>query len=210
MAKTPVIALDVDGVLLDYLGGFLPWLKDLGYLVECSPEEVPAPDLSDVIGTTNDEIIKLITNFSTTESFSNLRPYPGAIETLSALKRDYSGIRIVAITSAGSSEQTARLRRKNLASFPLDDVTVLPLRSSKASHLSALPSPTLYIDDLPKHVMEANDCGHYGVLFRRSYNLDCDYHSAVSDWNEANALIRNFIANVSIQPSSERVLAEPR
>lgn len=188
----PVLALDVDGVLLDYIGGFLPWCESRG--VRIATREVRDWNMTDVMPDIDDDARwELVKGFSVSPELGDLQPYPGAVEAVAALRRDLPGLRVVSITSAGDTEFTARMRRKSLEVFGLDEITVLPLGASKRDHLVKLPTPSVFVDDLHKHVGVAEDCGHSGILFRRSYNVDDAHPRVISDWEEGVAMMRELL-----------------
>jgi Predicted sugar phosphatases of the HAD superfamily len=192
---TPILALDVDGVVLDYLGGFVPWLESRGYTPTRRPHEVDAWDLSQLVGCSREEMAGLIREFAVTESFGSLSPIPGVVEAIASLRSDFQGLRIVCITSAGSSPITANLRRANLERLGLavDDVVVLPLQASKRLCLEALPPGSVFVDDLLDHVIEAELVGLSAILFRQPYNA-MDSHRLVADgWTETASLIRGLL-----------------
>jgi len=189
-----VIGFDVDGVILNYFEGLMIWAEGLGHRIGCSPEEVDTytmaaafPDLSE------DEIIDLFKRFNTVPDFGRLRPYAGALETISALLGDYPELELVAITSAGRSEETIRYRLENLASIPFSEVHVIQIGESKRSHLERLPRGSLYIDDLEHHALAGDEAGLTSVLYRQPYNRDIPHPRAVEGWEELGLLIREHL-----------------
>lgn len=192
----PVLALDVDGVLLDYLGGFVPWLKEQGHHVTKEAHEVDDWDLSNILPHCDvKQTVELIGQFSMSEQFGRLTPLPGAQSAVAQLRKEFPDLSIVAITSAGTSQETERLRRANLAlhSFELDEVTVLPLGGDKRTNLAALPKHSVFVDDLMKNIHVAESVGMPSILYRQPYNAQDDHHLTAFDWSEAIHLVRGLL-----------------
>jgi len=180
------LGLDVDGVLLDYISGFFSYLPSVGIYPACKPDEVDNFDFRCAFpGKERPEIKKLITDFSVTEGFGRLPAYNGAVEAVNRIKSHFGDqLRIIAITSAGTSDETLRLRKQNLELFPFDEVNVLPLAGDKTEQLAKLGAYSLFVDDLLSNVNAAQSVGVRGVLFRQLYNA-MDYHDlAIDSWNE--------------------------
>lgn len=193
-----VLGLDADGVLLNYLAGLFGYARSTGHYVACEPHEVTDwscrnafPDLDDA------GIHALIEEFSVTEGFASIPPIEGAVEAIHSIKKHLPEVSIVAITSAGSSQATIDMRRRNLEIFPFDDVHVLPLGASKEEHLSRLPKGSVFVDDLHKHVLTAESVGLQGVLFRQSYNAMYDHRHVIDGWSEGRDLVVGLLSSVN-------------
>ena len=193
----PVIGLDVDGVILDYVAGFMEFAASKGVRLGCKPEEVDTwtmvrafPDLD------GDAIWAMIEEFSEHEGFGRLVPYEGALETIAQLIKEFPDHPLVAITSAGHSELTKTLRAASLKDIPFSAIHVLPLGESKEIHLAKLPAGSLYVDDLMKNVIVAEKVGLTGVLVRRAYNATDTHVRVANDWVDIAEHIRQILAPV--------------
>jgi Predicted phosphatase/phosphohexomutase len=189
-----VIGFDIDGVILNYFEGLMMWAEKQGERIGCRPEEVTTyamheafPDLAEW------EVRDLITIFSTKPDFGKLKPYPGAMETISGLLEDFPELELVAITSAGKSPKTRELRLQNLEGIPFSEVHVIPLGASKKTYFEILPPGSLFIEDLAHHAATADEVGLTSVLFRQPYNLQDEHPRAVTGWDELNILIREHL-----------------
>jgi len=194
--ELPVLALDVDGVLLDYLGGFVPWLKEQGHHVTKEAHEVDDWDLSNILPhCDDDQTVELIGRFSESDHFGHLSALPGAREAVALLRTEFPDLRMVAITSAGHSPVTLRNRCDNLTrrGFALDDVTVLPLGGDKREHLSRLPKGSVFVDDLFKNVSVAESVGMPSILYRQPYNAKDTHHLLAHNWVETLNLVRGLL-----------------
>jgi FMN phosphatase YigB (HAD superfamily) len=190
-----VIGLDCDGVIFDYVTCFMEWAERQGIRLGCRPEEMDSWDMGCAFPDLDDAAIwKLIQDFSVHEDFGALRAFDGAFETISALVAEFPDSKLVAITSAGTSEETKNLRVANLAGLPFHEVNVLPLGASKSSYLSQLPPGSVYVDDLHKHVLAAESVGVTGILYRQRYNLADEHPRVAWNWAEAGNHIREVLS----------------
>ncbi|WP_315922139.1 hypothetical protein [Mesorhizobium sp. SP-1A] len=192
------LGLDVDGVLLDYVTGFFSYLPSIGVIPACKPHEVDNFDFKCAFpNLERPDIKKLITDFSVTEGFGRLPAYPGAVEAVNRIKTHFGdSLRIVAITSAGTSEETLRLRKQNLELFPFDEVNVLPLAGDKTEQLAKLGPNSVFVDDLLSNVRAAQNVGVRGVLYRQLYNAMDHHDLTMEGWDDEgfdtvfNALVK--------------------
>lgn len=192
--SSPTIILDVDGVLLDYLGGFVPWTVSRGYTPTKRVHEIDDWEIDSWLpGIPHEEARRLIGEFATTEEFGRLPMIPGALEAISNLREAFPHVRIGALTAAGHDPRTAQLRRANLEKFQLDFLTVLPIGASKKDHLIDIGANGVFIDDLMHHIRTAEEVGLATILFRRSYNAHETHHRIANDWSEAAAMIERIL-----------------
>jgi hypothetical protein len=194
MSGRTVVGFDVDGVILNYFEGLMKWAGGQGVRLGCEPHEVDTyamhrafPDLAEW------EVMDLVTIFNTQPDFGRLQAYPGALETISALVRDFPDIELVAITSAGKSDTTRELRLQNLVGIPFSEVHVIPIGASKKTYFEMLPEGSLFIEDLAHHAATADGAGLVSVLYRQPYNLDDEHPRAVTGWEELDTLIRRHL-----------------
>lgn len=189
-----VLGLDCDGVVLDYLPALMDFARFRGHHVACEPHEVDSYDMSRAFpGMSAEELFKLIGEFSVHDSFADISEFAGFTTAISKIRNEFPSIRLIAITSAGTEERTAELRRRNLAAYDFEEVHVLPLGASKKEHLRELPAGSIFVDDLKKHVNAAEEVGHTGVLVRQPYNTDDDHHHVFADWNEGYDIVSGLI-----------------
>lgn len=195
MTNRIVLGLDADGVLLNYLEGFIRFCRLSGYVVHCEAHEVSDWSMKTAFGhDKSDEWVReRIEEFSTSIEFSKIPFLPGAVDAIHHLKSLRDDVDVVIVTSAGTSAETANLRRINLEAFPVDDIHVLPLGANKTEHLSKFPSGSLFVDDLYKHVQAAESVGVKGVLFRQPYNVADNHDPVIKCWNEGIAAISGLL-----------------
>lgn len=189
-----VLGLDADGVLLSYLHGLFGFVRSKGHVVACEPHEVDDWSCARAFpNKTAAEIGEYIEEFSVQPSFAHIPAIEGAVDAIHGIKQDLPDVKVVAITSAGTSPLTIAMRRTNLQIFPFDDIHVLPLGASKEAHLSQLPYGSVFVDDLYKHVMSAERVGLKGVLFRQTYNAMNDHHNVIENWASGRYVITRLL-----------------
>lgn len=198
-----VLGLDCDGVVLNYGPALLEFGRLKGLRIGCEWHEVDMyhmsmafPDLS------KDDIMALIEEFALDDAFGRISLMPGFAEALQALRDEFPGLKVVAVTSAGKDERTIQLRKDNLAPLAFNEVHVLPLSASKKDHLSMLPAGSVFVDDLKKHVDAAEEVGLQGVLVRQPYNSSDDHTHVMHDWMEGCAIISRLLRQASAQAAA--------
>lgn len=197
-----VLGLDCDGVVLNYGPALLEFGRRKGLRIGCEWHEVDMyhmqmafPDLS------KDDIMALIEEFALDDAFGEISLMAGFREALDALREEFPGLKIVAVTSAGRDERTIELRRSNLAPLGFNEVHVLPLSASKKEHLARLPAGSVFVDDLKKHVDAAEEVGLQGVLVRQPYNSEDTHVHVMHDWMEGCRIIAGLLRAGSGRPA---------
>jgi hypothetical protein len=199
------LALDVDDVLLDFFGGFLPYMTSRGHRVGCAPHEVMDFDMADALpDLAYDDRMSAIGDYNHSDHFASMPPSAGAVEVMASLRLIYPHLRIVAITACGDSAITRSKRVENLnRHFVIDDLVTLPLGASKVQEFRKLPPGTIYVDDMIKHVKAADDCGMSPILFRRGHNSTQGYSRVADDWWH----LRDLAAGLLGRPAPHRIRA---
>lgn len=189
-----VVGLDVDGVILDYVSAIMKFAAKNDVRIGCTVPEMNSwsmqcafPDL------TSDEIWGIIEEFNSSPDFGCIEPIEGAIETIDAIHKEFPGVSLVAVTSAGESDVTRQLRIQNLKDIPFDEINVIPLGVSKYDHLIKLPRGSAFVDDLMKNIRTSEDAQLTGVLFRQPYNEEDDHDRVAHKWEDVHNHLREII-----------------
>ena len=189
-----VVGLDVDGVILDYVSAIMNFAKKNEVRIGCTVPEMNSwsmqcafPDLN------SDEIWGLIEDFNSSPDFGCIEPIEGAIKTIDAIHKEFPGVSLVAVTSAGESDVTRQLRIQNLKDIPFDEINVIPLGVSKYDHLIKLPRGSAFVDDLMKNIRTSEDAQLTGVLFRQPYNVEDDHDRVAHKWEDVHNHLREII-----------------
>jgi len=166
----PTLALDVDGVLLDWSAGFDAWLRTVGVEPAFPLVDTRHFDFRDVLGhLPYEDRLALIRRFNTDEAMGALPLIPGALEAIQRL-RDH-GLRLVAVTAPGDDPATIRLRQAQLERFALDDIEILALNANKVEALLRHGARAL-VDDSPKKIAEAEAALGTAFAYTWPYNID--------------------------------------
>lgn len=191
-----VLGLDIDGVVLDYGPSLLEYGASKGLEIGCEWHEVDMYNMAKAFpGLDKEGIMSLITEFSEHDAFSQIQEMDGFSAALSKIREAHPELRLIAITSAGVTDRTIELRRKNLEAYGFDEIHVLPLQASKEAHLANLPSGSIFVDDLKRHVDSATKAGLTGILVRQPYNADDDHDFVMVDWKGGAELISSILAS---------------
>jgi hypothetical protein len=187
----PAILLDADLVLLNYvaqltrfmaerhgLASAVPWEAECFYDMPTMYQRLPRP-----IRTYFEEMAH------DPDYYASIPFMDGAIEGVQRLRRSFPDVPVICITSGGDSVPTRAMRLENLAPLCLDAVVTLPLYSAKAAAFSTYRSGCWVVDDLPAHVLSAEEVGHHGVLFSHAYNRTAQGLRRASTWQELAAII---------------------
>ncbi len=146
------LAIDIEGVLLDWSVGFDAWLRDNRVFSSFPLVGVRHFNFCGFLGhLPHEDRLALIRRFNTDEAMGALLIIAGAEETVRRLRAH--GLRLVAITAPGDDPITIRIRRAQLERFALDDVEILGLNANKTAALLC-HNAHAFVDDNPKKIAE--------------------------------------------------------
>lgn len=159
------VLLDVDGVLLDWIGGFREYLSLRGIV----PKGDHPTDYSmrSWLGLEAAQVHSLITSFNTSPYFERLQPCPGAVDAVSRFHD--LGLDITVISSCG--REMAGMRRRNLRNVFGGNMGVicLDLHESKLTTLAQFDR-AIWVEDHDNHAWAGAVHGHRSFCFRTPYN----------------------------------------
>ena len=167
--KKPIIALDADGVLLDYHVAYArAWQRAFGvHPEERDPQAYWAVDRWAV------ELLEgeRLTHFSACfdeQFWSSVPPMAGALDACFAL-RD-AGYTLVCVSALDARHADARSRNLREAGFPIQTVVATghasAHRSSKADAIAAL-QPVAFVDDYLPHLVGIDPAVHTALVTRQ-------------------------------------------
>ncbi|OYU45586.1 MAG: phosphate acetyltransferase [Burkholderiales bacterium PBB4] len=185
MQHSPIIALDGDGVLLDYnLAYASAWERAFGVVPrERDPKAYWAMDRWEVEALQGTRLERF--RGSLDESFwESIPAMPGALEACHALKA--AGYTLVCVTALADRFGEARLRNLQSLGFPIDRVittgNVGHGKSPKAQALEAL-KPVAFVDDFLPYLLGIEADMHLALILRDengSPNVGEDLHKVDS------------------------------
>lgn len=203
MASEKILAVDIDGVVLNHAAGIHAWAINKGIQVGCEPDACDCYTMSPMFpGRSYDEIMQLMVDFSQDDGFASMPIMSGFESALARLRDLHPEMKLIAITAPGNSERTKALRERNLRNLRFDEIHILDMHSSKRSHLNRLPKSAIFFDDLASHAITAEEVGLTSVLFRQPHNLRDDHTLVAQDWEVGFEIVRTKFAG-SPHPGAE-------
>jgi phosphoglycolate phosphatase-like HAD superfamily hydrolase len=170
MPNKKIIALDADGVLLDYnLAYASAWQRAFGYYPsEKNSDAYWAIDRWDVQRLEGPDLAKFKSCFDTL-FWSSLPAIPGALQACHALHS--AGFRLVCVTALSEKYGSARLDNLRLLGFPIEQVYTADVhhtdRSPKADILNTL-QPIAFVDDYLPFLVGIKPFTHCALIHRRA------------------------------------------
>lgn len=188
------IVFDVDGAILDWLGGFFWFLENKkGIKPGCRPEDVHDHDLAKVLPISSFEVVGLINDFNSSHYFAALDILKNSLYGMNKLRSELPDWHFAVVTAAGCSPKTVRYRAENIDNVfgdLLDEVFIMPLGETKLDLFRRFPpGRAIVIEDTPKYVGDAKNAGHFAIIVDAPYNRD-EYttlpriHDWKTDWRK--------------------------
>ena len=162
----PLLALDCDQVITDYVSGFTAFVIKHGYGLNLD-NDFSSYDISTYFnGLSRNKCRDLIVKYNDTES----PPVYGYLKNvIPALLQKYD---IVIVTSHGGGDYTRKQRLDMLLSLGFTDVFILGLGENKQGILEEL-KPDIFIDDNPEQLLAGINAGVEQVIaLEYPYNRD--------------------------------------
>ncbi len=181
----PVVLLDCDGVLADFVSATLDLVHTLGGRRHAS-DEVRTWEIFDSIGTP--ELRERVYDRMNREGFCRdvIRPYPGAVEAIADL-REHADVYVVTApfrTATWMSERLAWLGHH--FALPADHVVFTERKQ--------LVRGDVFVDDKPDHVRRwdagRRACTGRAFLWDQAYNREADL-PRLRSWAELRAAIED-------------------
>ncbi len=166
--RKPIIALDADGVLLDYnLAYPYAWERAFGvYPKEKDPNAYWALDRWDIEWLDGERLVQLQAAFDT-GFWENLPAMPGALEACHALHG--AGHTLVCVSALPNEFESARLSNLRKLGFPIERVIATgkgdEIRSPKADALHQL-KPVAFVDDFLPYMLGVHPDIHLALIQR--------------------------------------------
>lgn len=168
VAAKPIIALDADGVLLDYHAAYRrAWGHAFGALPELRDPEAYWPmDRWDVRRLEGNELVRFRTCFDH-DYWSSIPAVPGAVRACEDLCK--AGYELVCVSALESHFQAARLQNLRDCGFPIERViataNMATGRSPKAEALREL-RPVAFVDDFLPYLLGIPTDIHAALVLR--------------------------------------------
>lgn len=191
----PAIIFDVDGVLLDWFGSFKQWMRGQGIKID-DDAQVAWNMTETFVGLSESDIDAKVAEFNTSDHFGRLDHWPGALSAIMRLRTELPDFLFTALTGAGTSPKTTRLRALSIEEFPIDEMFIIPLGESKVPWLKRYDfKGSVFIEDNARHASDGVSYIQNVILLDRPYNrVDTKDVIRCYDWDEAVTVIKNLLA----------------
>lgn len=170
------IAIDLDDVILDFVGGIRRWIKT-EYDVEIPEESITdfnlRPFLDPIIGKNWWTALR-----ERDWLWPNFEAVPGAIGALERLRNEGHYLEIV--TSKPRWAEYATWKWLGKWRPPVQRVTIVGPKDKKADFSDA----DVLIDDKVQNVVEWEESGRPAILFTRTHNVKAEAAIRASGWRE--------------------------
>lgn len=167
-SRRPIIAVDGDGVTLDYHHGYrAAWHRAFGQLPAIrDPRAYWALDRYEVSHLSGDALDRFRRCFDE-DHWSTLPPLPGAVDACNALHD--AGFALICVTAIKAQFREARLRNLRACGFPIEQVVATPDTatgtSPKADALRDL-KPVAFVDDYLPYLQGIPGEVHAALIMR--------------------------------------------
>lgn len=182
-----ILATDVDSVLVSYMCGLIPFMKEKGMDTSHMHKYKGSsyyPSLTELFNTDEETGIKLMLEFNNSQHIKNMPIFEeGAEEALHKIHN--KGVHIVAVTCIGSDYMQKLYRFQNLSKLfgkvfsNIDQVINVPVRTSKESYLRKLQEQGRilgFVDDRLGHLQEAYNLNIQPIWYNNLPDLSVPDH----------------------------------
>lgn len=175
--KRPIIALDVDGVLLDYSSAYaLAWQRAFGeHPTEVNPHAFWPHERWGIPWLEGEQLVQFKAQFD--EAFwSTLPALPGAVEACHQLVD--AGYELIAVTAIDSQWLRARMKNLQLHGFPILQVIAtggaIPDQPNPKAEVINRIRPAIFVDDYPPYLEGIHTDVHKVLIYppQRGGNAD--------------------------------------
>lgn len=182
-----LILTDVDGVLLDWIGGFEKYMKSNYALETIDPSSY---DIDKRFGiTTTDGGFSYIQDFNHSPLIGELEPQRDA--QFFVRKMVQLGYQFIVITSLSKRDTSCNLRIENLnrvfGDGAFEDFVFLDIGEHKVDALARFEGTGLpWIEDLPKNALDGHSVGLDTYLVNQTYNTEFAHETIkrVDNWSQ--------------------------
>lgn len=185
-----VIALDVDGVLLNFMPAFDQAASEFlkrPINVQKNEYQMDYYHLGKRVQATDEEGAQILQHMIKTKMYENLQPLEGVKEALEAIKAE--GFKIIVVTALPEEAREMRLNNlKNILDLVPDEMYCVGMGMSKGDTLKKV-NPDIFIDDRIDYLASASFIYHTAWVDQREEQKDqhsmVDVHvHSLKEWTE--------------------------
>ena len=186
-----IIAIDCDGVLLNWEQSFDDWMAFQGFPKHTSDHY----DVSMNYHMNKGQCEVLVKIFNESAWMKFLKPIEGAVENVKKIAD--LGYKFHVITSQSLDKNANQLREENLKEVfgdVFEQIVCLDTGADKHEALSKIPEGTFWIEDKPANAELGHDMGLVALLLdlphNQVYNEDNSLVQRVKNWTEIYNVIK--------------------
>lgn len=190
-----MILTDADGVILNWLGAFDPWMAKHGFSKTVHDEY----DMAIAYGMEKWQIREMIKQFNESANIGYLAPYLDSVKYIKRLHEEHGYVFRV-ITSLSLDPYAAKLREKNLKRLfgaAIDSVICLDTGADKDDALAPYAgSGMFWIEDKPENAAVGAALGLKSILIEQAHNRNDvpDGCEVAVNWKQVYELITGEVA----------------
>jgi hypothetical protein len=190
-----MILTDADGVILNWLGAFDPWMTKHGFSKIVHDEY----DMAIAYGMEKWQIREMIKQFNESANIGYLAPYLDSVKYIKRLHEEHGYVFRV-ITSLSLDPYAAKLREKNLKRLfgaAIDSVICLDTGADKDDALAPYAgSGMFWIEDKPENAAVGAALGLKSILIEQAHNRNDvpDGCEVAVNWKQVYELITGEVA----------------
>jgi len=192
--EKPIILCDVDGVVLEWMSKIPEFLAKRGFNPDKAIRAYSYGEfltLSEITGLPEENAVKLIEEYNSSEWIKYLSPYKDALAVVNILKHTYD---FIAVTAIGTASDCAKYRMHNLQFWypnAFTDIHIVGINESKTDILNSYEQ-SIFIDDSPNYCKEGVNAGHYTIRLIRDRRIDSVPTMHAKDWFDVATLIKQY------------------
>ena len=169
----PILALDGDQILFDWVGGFIAYCLNNGFHLDINSKFDTYNMSPWFVNMSNDQFIDMIKLYNSYEH-PKLYPYIMQSGILSRLADKYE---LCVVSSYSSDKDAVRKRMGILNSLNINNIFLLGIGESKYDTLMEIGNKSgenVFVDDRVEHMLEGKDAGWNVATISYPYNQGVD------------------------------------
>lgn len=203
MNNKQLLLSDIDGVVADWLDGFIKYCESIGHkALHNKPLEFGMSDIFPTLEKPWEHIM----DYQHSKYYKGIKAYPEAVKVYNKLYD--MGVEIVFVTSCGLTPEIIEARTQMMQSEfngKFHDIEFLELGASKKEILKKYPS-AVFIDDQMKVAIEGYETGHKSFIKDMSYNRN-EENENIERIKSFTTLLSYFAKKMNPEKEKEKELS---
>ncbi len=178
-----IILTDIDGVCLDWEGGFSTWFESKGHTVQITDHKLTY-NLAERYGITFPELMVHVNEFNESDGIGKLSPHRDAVEYIAKISDE--GYRFIAITSMSKVASACKLRTQHLKDVfgdVFDKYIFLDTGAGKTEVLAQYKdSGYFWIEDKIENAKAGLEVGLTSIIMEHGFNMHSTIAPRIKNW----------------------------